>query len=442
MGTGDRLAAMENCTPPAFWILVFFSLGYLFIILEQVTEVSKTTVALLMAVICWSLLFSNPSCTHQEHVTILNEHLGKASEIILFLLGALAIVEIISAHNGFWLVTSVIKANTKIALLWVVGLSAFFISAILDNLTTTVVMVTLLRQLVAPGNDRALMGGAIVIAANAGGAWTPIGDVTTTMLWIGGQITAVGVIKALFIPSLVCLVASLLCFSFQLRSRGNSDGRFEPSTEGRREVKAPFANLVFCLGVCALLFVPVFKQLTGLPPLMGMLFGLSVLWLITDLLHARFPDRIHLRVPAVLSRIDIAGVLFFLGILLAVDTLALSNILQAFAEWIDRTVPTHEWTALVIGLGSAVVDNVPLVAASMRMYDLQTIPSGSVFWHEIAYAAGTGGSILIIGSAAGVAFMGLENVGFFWWVRRVSMAALVGFLAGFGAYYLLAFVTG
>jgi Na+/H+ antiporter NhaD/arsenite permease-like protein len=423
---------MEFFSFPAFWILLSFIVGYLFIVLEQVTEISKTTVALLMAVVCWSLLFTNVTIPHAEHVETLNAHLGKASEIVLFLLGALAIVEVISVHNGFWLVTRLITAKTKIALLWVVGLTAFFLSAILDNLTTTVVMVTLLRQLVAPSEDRLLMGGAIVIAANAGGAWTPIGDVTTTMLWIGGQVTAWGVIKAIFMPSLVCVVVSMLCLSYQLRSREP----LRPSVEGRREVKAPFANLVFVLGISALLFVPIFRQLTGLPPLMGMLFGLSVLWLVTDLLHARFHDRRHLRVPSVLSRIDIAGVLFFLGILLAVDTLAISNILQAFATWIDRTVPSHAWTALIIGLGSAVVDNVPLVAASMGMYDLSNIPPGSVFWHEIAYAAGTGGSILVIGSAAGVALMGLENVSFFWWVRRVSFAALLGFLAGFGAYHL------
>lgn len=433
---------MEMFTPPAYWILACFSLGYLFIILEQVTDISKTTVALLMAVVCWGLVFSDPSNSHAQHLSNLTHHLGKASEIILFLLGALAIVELISAHNGFWVVTSLIKARSKISLLWLVGIAAFFTSAILDNLTTTVVMVTLLRQLIAPGNDRALMGGAVVIAANAGGAWTPIGDVTTTMLWIGGQVTTAGVIKALIIPSVVCVVVSLMCFSYQLRPRADRDNRFAPSTEGKRETKAPFANLVFALGVCALLFVPVFKQYTGLPPLMGMLLGLSVLWLVTDLLHAKYPHRIHLRVPAVLSRIDIAGVLFFLGILLAVDTLALSNILQAFAQWIDRTVPSPGWTALVIGLGSAVVDNVPLVAATMRMYDLHVVPAGSVFWNQIAYAAGTGGSILVIGSAAGVAFMGLENIGFFWWIRRVSVAALVGFLAGFGAYHLLAPITG
>lgn len=433
---------MDLFSPPAFWILACFSIGYLFIMVEQVTEISKTTVALLMAVICWSFLFTDTSYTHREQISILNEHLGRASEIILFLLGALAIVEIISAHNGFWLVTNAIKANTKVALLWVIGIAAFFTSAILDNLTTTVVMVTLLRQLVAPGEDRALMGGAIVIAANAGGAWTPIGDVTTTMLWIGGQLSAGGVVKALFIPSLVSVIVSLLCLTFQLRRADSGNGRFEPSLAGRREVRAPFANVVFCFGVGALLFIPLFKQLTGLPPLMGMLLGLSVLWLITDLLHARFHDRIHLRVPAVLCKIDIAGVLFFFGILLAVDTLALSNILQAFAQWIDHTVPAKEWTALIIGLGSAVIDNVPLVAASMRMYDLETIPSGSIFWYLVAYAAGTGGSILVIGSAAGVAFMGLENIGFFWWVRRISIAALVGFLAGFGICHLMTPLMG
>lgn len=433
---------MELFSQSSFWILFCFSLGYLFIILEQLTEISKTTVALLMAIACWAFLFSDPTWTHHEHVTLLNEHLGKASEIILFLLGALAIVEIISAHDGFWIVTKLITAKSKISMLWVLGLSAFALSAILDNLTTTVVMVTLLRQLIAPGNDRALMGGAVVISANAGGAWTPIGDVTTTMLWIDGQVTTTGVMKALLIPSLVCVIVSLICLSFQFLRRGRHDVRFTPSTEAVSKAPSPYGMLIFCLGVAALLFVPIFKQWTGLPPLMGMLLGLAVLWLITDLLHARHPARDHLRVPAILGKINIAGVLFFLGILLAVDTLAITNQLAELAAWMDRVVPNPAWTAFLIGLGSAVVDNVPLVAATMRMYDLSTVPAGSVFWHQIAYAAGTGGSLLIIGSAAGVAFMGLENVSFFWWVRRISLAAFVGFVAGFGTYYLLAPFTG
>lgn len=424
------------------WILFSFCLGYFFIIIEQVTEISKTTVALLMAIACWAFLFNDPTWTHEQHVSLLNSHLGKASEIILFLLGALAIVEVMSAHDGFWIVNKLITAKSKISLLWVLGLSAFVLSAILDNLTTTVVMVTLLRQMVAPGNDRLLIGGAIVISANAGGAWTPIGDVTTTMLWIDGQVTTLGVMKALLIPSIVCTIVSLLCLSLQFLRRGRRDVKFTPSQAELSAEPSPYSTLIFCLGVAALLFVPIFKQWTGLPPLMGMLLGLSVLWLITDLLHARHPSRDHLRVPAILGKINISGVLFFLGILLAVDTLAITNLLSGLANWMDRVVPSQAWTAFLIGLGSAVVDNVPLVAATMRMYELDKIPAGSVFWHQIAYAAGTGGSMLVIGSAAGVAFMGLESVSFFWWVRRISLAAFLGFIAGFGAYYLLAPITG
>lgn len=432
---------MEQLQSPALWILALFTLGYLLIVFEHAVHINKTTTALLMAVGCWAIQFSDPSLPHLEHQNLLTAHLGKASEIILFLLGALAIVEIISTHNGFWLITNGISASSKRSLLWIMGFIAFFVSAALDNLTTTVVMVTMLRKLMAPGEDRALMGGAIVIAANAGGAWTPIGDVTTTMLWIGGQLTPTGVMVALFIPSLVCLIVSLLCLTYQMGNRTTVQSLTLTEKTPNQPLE-PHGTLIFAIGVGCLVFVPVFKMLTGLPPLMGMLLGLSVLWLVTDILHHPYEERSQLRVPSILSRIDLAGVLFFLGILLAIDALEEAGILQGFAAWVDKAVPSHDWTPLVIGLASAVVDNVPLVAASMKMYDLNLIPTGSPFWHQIAYAAGTGGSILIIGSAAGVAFMGLEQVGFFWWLRRVGPPALLGFLAGYGAYLLLIPFTG
>lgn len=430
---------MVELTTYAWWILLFFVIGYVLIIFEHVTEISKTTVALLMAVACWTVQFAEPTLSHQEHQEHLISHLGQVSGVVLFLLGALAIVEVINSHNGFRLITEYIPVGSNHLLLWTIGLIAFFVSAILDNLTTTVVMVTMLRKLIDEGEDRLLMGSAVVIAANAGGAWTPIGDVTTTMLWIGGQITSFGVIVALIIPSLICLIVSLTCLSIQIRGKESFHKAKLPVEE---PPLAPYGTLVFWVGVGSLIFVPIYKSITGLPPLMGMLLGLGVLWLITDIIHRKYRDRTHLRVPSVLSRVDLSGVLFFLGILLAVDTLSSAGLLEAFAVWINSVLPGMSWTALVIGLGSAVVDNVPLVAATMKMYDLTTVPMGSVFWHQIAYAAGTGGSILVIGSAAGVAFMGLESVTFTWWVRRVSLAALIGFLAGFGSYLLLSPWTG
>lgn len=433
---------MTELTTYAWWILAFFVLGYLLIIFEYVTEVSKTTVALLMAVVCWAIQFSDPSLSYQEHHHILTEHLGTVSEVVIFLLGALAIVEVISSHNGFVLITRVIPLGSLVVLLWVVGVVTFFASAVLDNLTTTVVMVTMLRKLVKNGEDRLLLGGAVVIAANAGGAWTPIGDVTTTMLWIGGQITPLGVVAALSIPSLVCLVVSLLCLSYQLRGTSNHAVRVAGCEESIQDIGAPYSTAILFVGVGSLIFVPIFKGLTGLPPIMGMLLGLGVLWLVTDLLHRRYHDRTHLRIPAVLSRVDLAGVLFFLGILLAVDTLDTTGLLVTFSSWISSVLPNPSWTAMVIGLASAVVDNVPLVAASMRMYPVADVPAGSFFWHQIAFAAGTGGSILVIGSAAGIAFMGMEGVSFAWWVRRVSLAALLGYLAGFGTHLILSPYTG
>lgn len=423
---------MESLGYPAICIFFCFILGYLAIIFEHVLHVSKTTSALLMAIGCWAFQFADPSLSLSEHRHVLTEHLGTASEVILFLLGALAVVELISAHNGFWLITRWVSARSKISLLWIMSALAFFISAILDNLTTTVVMITLLRKMLAPGEDRLLMGSAVVIAANAGGAWTPIGDVTTTMLWIGGHVTPLGVMSALLIPSLVCFITSLLYFSYQLKGRAHS---LPPSSA--LTPTEPHADLILALGVGCLIFVPIFKMLTGLPPLMGMLLGLGLLWLLTDLIHRHHESRANLRVPAVLTRIDLAGVLFFLGILLTIDALDEAGILEGFANWIDRVMPTKEWTALAIGFSSAVVDNVPLVAAIMKMYGSTAANASSTFWHAIAYTAGTGGSILIIGSAAGVAFMGLEQVSFSWWIRRVTLPATLGYLAGFGVYLWL-----
>ncbi|WP_068468494.1 sodium:proton antiporter NhaD [Candidatus Protochlamydia phocaeensis] len=413
-------------------MIMTFIIGYIGITIEHVSKINKTSIALLMAIICWALQFTSQAFNHESNLSFLGEHLANISQIIFFLLGALTIVEIINAHKGFRLISDYINITSKRKLLWIVGFLTFFLSCILDNLTTTIIMVTLMSKLIEKGEDRLIMGGAIVIAANAGGAWTPIGDVTTTMLWIGGQLSTLRVILDLFLPSLTCLVVSLFCLSFALK------GDFTPPSNknGKEEIE-PMGTVIFWLGVASLIFVPVFKILTGLPPFMGMILGLSIMWIVTDVIHKEYEERYHLRVPHVMTQIDVAGVLFFLGILLSIDALHTAGLLDALATWMNNTISNSHLIAVAIGLASAVVDNVPLVAAVMGMYDLTQYPTDSSFWDLIAYCAGTGGSILVIGSAAGVAFMGLEKVDFFWYFRRIGIPAFIGYLAGIGIFELI-----
>lgn len=412
-------------------MILTFVIGYIAIAMEHVTRINKTSIALLMAIICWTLQFINQAKTSENNLQYLSEHIGSISQVIFFLLGALTIVEIISAHKGFQIISNAIRINSKRKLLWSIGTIAFFLSSILDNLTTTIVMVTLLRKLTEPGEDRLVLGGAVVIAANAGGAWTPIGDVTTTMLWIGGQLTTFSVIKSLFLPSFACLLGGLSALTLTLK------GDFLPTSFAREEKMEPMGMTVFWLGVSCLIFVPLFKIATGLPPFMGMIFGLGIMWLFTDIVHSRYEDREHLLVPNVMAKIDVSGVLFFLGVLLAVDALHTAGILDELALWISHAVGDLHIIAVIIGLASAIIDNVPLVAATMGMYELPQYPPDSSFWNLIAYCAGTGGSILIIGSAAGVAFMGLERIQFYWYFRRVGWAAAVGYFAGVVVFKLM-----
>lgn len=412
----------------AWSMVAIFVLGYFFITIEHRTGINKATVALLMAIGLWALQFLDPHGSIQDNQKFLAEHLANVAQVVFFLLGAMTVVEIINAHNGFSLITNAIHTKSKRKLLWLIGILAFFLSAVIDNLTTTVVMVSLLRKLVPEGEERLYYGGATVIAANAGGAWTPIGDVTTTMLWIGGQVSTFNIMKALFLPSLVCLIAALLFIHRKV------EGDFPPEAEETREQEAPLSRLVFYLGVAAMIFVPIFRALTGLPPFMGMLFALGALWLITDIAHQSGRGREHLRVPYVLSRIDLSGVLFFLGILLAIDALDSAKILEKLAHFLQNSIGSETLIAIAIGLVSAVVDNVPLVAATMGMYDLSSYPIDHRLWEMIAYAAGTGGSILLIGSAAGVVFAGMENPSFTWYLRRMSLPALAGFFAGMAVY--------
>jgi len=419
-------------------MIIVFIIGYAFITLEHITRINKTTIALLMAIICWILQFANHQMhvTHQENLNFLSSHVANISQVIFFLLGALSVVELINVHHGFNAISDFINVHSKVKLLWVLGIVTFFLSAILDNLTTTIVMISLIQKLIKDREDRWIFGGGVVIAANAGGAWTPIGDVTTTMLWIGGELTSGAIITNLFLPSLVCFAASFLILSTYLKG----DIPYDKKELENRPKAEPMANLVFFLGLAALVFVPIFKMLTGLPPFMGILFGLGILWLVTDIIHSN-EDREHLRMPHVLTKIDLSGVLFFFGILLCINALEVAQLLEGLAHWLDRYIGNTSLIAIMIGLASAVVDNVPLVAASMGMYNLEQYPQDSSFWQLIAYCAGTGGSILIIGSAAGVVFMGLEKVDFFWYLKKISLAAFVGYFSGIGVYKLVSLLT-
>ena len=418
-----------------------FVLCYLAIAMEHPLRVSKSASALIGAGLLWTIYAFGLGDVHA-----LTEQLGESvlvtARIVFFLMGAMTIVEVVDAHNGFELITSRIRTTSLARLMWLIGLVTFVLSAILDNLTTAIVMVSLLPKLLDKHEDRLFFAGIVVIAANSGGAWSPIGDVTTTMLWIGGQVTTVGIIKALWLPSLVSLLVPLAVTAYLLRGRQVEPPDRNPDDVGHRT--PPFErNLMFFLGLGILVAVPAFKSITHLPPFMGILLGLGVLWLVGDLLHRNKDDqdKERLTLAHALSRIDMGSILFFVGILLAVATLEHTGVLVSLAGWLDRTVGRQDLIVLIIGIASAIVDNVPLVAASMGMYSLSTYPSDHFLWEFLAYCAGTGGSILIIGSAAGVAAMGLERIQFGWYIRHISALALLGYLAGAGTYLVLHHLT-
>ncbi len=409
-------------------ITVIFLLGYLFIVFENTLKLNKAASALLTGVLCWTVyIVSN------DHVTVNNAlytHLGEISGIIFFLLGAMTIVELIDTHDGFEVITSRITTLSKKKLLVVIALLSFFLSAVLDNLTASIVMMSLIRKLVSDNEDRMYYGGMVIIAANAGGAWSPIGDVTTTMLWVNGQITSGNIILKLFLPSLVCMGVPLLWMSFKMK--GNVT-RPEIIKDSKSENTSSFErNIVFISGTLVLLMVPVFKSLIGLPPFMGILLGLAILWTITEFIHKKKNDeeRSSFSVASALQRVDTPSVLFFLGILLAISALESNGLLHSFANKLDATISSLNIKTLSIGLSSAIVDNVPLVAAAQGMYPLSVFPTNHYFWEFLAYCAGTGGSILIIGSAAGIAVMGLEQIRFGWYLKRISFPALLGYFAG------------
>ena len=422
-------------------MIVIFVLGYLAIALEHPVKVDKAASALITGVLVWTLFVLSGADQHFIEEQLLH-HLSEISSILFFLLGAMTIVELVDAHEGFSIITDKITTKNRVKLLWIVSILTFFFSAALDNLTTTIVMVSLLRKLIDDKYERWFFAGIVVVAANAGGAWSPIGDVTTTMLWIGGQLTTMTIIKTLIVPSIVAMIVPLTVLSFTMKGEivrpvevGNEKDS-DPTTAFER-------NLIFFLGVAGLLFVPVFKTLTHLPPFMGMMLSLGVLWLVTEIIHRskNKADKSQLSVIGVLRKIDTASVLFFLGILLAVAGLQSAGHLAVMAqnlnEWFGGDIYAIN---IVIGLLSAIVDNVPLVAGSMGMYEITSVGNfaqDGVFWQFLAFCAGTGGSALIIGSAAGVAAMGLEKIDFVWYLKKISILALLGYFAGAGTYILM-----
>ena len=408
-------------------IIIIFIVGYLAIAFEHPLKINKAASALLTGVICWSIYAlwgGNKDIVTED----LAHHLADIAGILFFLLGAMVIVELIDAHDGFEIITERIKTTNKRKLVWIVGILAFFLSAVLDNLTTTIVMVSLLRKFIPSHKDRLMFAGLIVISANAGGAWSPIGDVTTTMLWIGNQVTTANIIIKTFLPSLVCFFVPALIISLQMK------GSVEQMPEKKEKLNSTGMErrTVFIIGVSCLLFVPIFKTITHLPPYMGIVFGLGTMWVLTELVHSEKDEmeKGMFSVNHALRKIDTPSILFFLGILLAVSALQSTGILTSVASALDKSIGNISIITIIIGFLSAVVDNVPLVAAAQGMYSLEQYPTDHFFWEFLAYCSGTGGSILIIGSAAGVAAMGMEKIQFGWYLKKIAWLAIIGYLAG------------
>ncbi len=453
MSIGLLLLLLHLCAtfhPHIFMYLLIalvFVIGYLAIVLEHPLSINKAASALVTGVVIWVLIMVGqeslfPQGDHggSEGLTHhLMEHLGEIASILFFLMGAMTIVELVDAHEGFRVITDRITGQKKVMLIWVLGFITFFLSAALDNMTTAIVMCALLRKLVRDKHDLWTFAGIVIIAANAGGAWSPIGDVTTIMLWIGGQITAQNIVIKLLAPSMVCLLIPLIWFTFTFKGTiARPESVVEP---GHVHGAVPLhqQRIIFVLGLLALLGVPVFKTLTHLPPYMGVLLGLGILWIVTELMHKNKieTDSGHLRVTTVLRRIDVPSVLFFLGILTAVAGLQVAGHLRQVATVLDEQLGNMYAVNGVIGILSAIVDNVPLVAAAMGMYTMVQFPVDHPFWELLAYCAGTGGSILIIGSASGVAAMGILGIDFLWYVKRIAFPAILGYLGGIVMFWLL-----
>ena len=427
-------------------MIIIFLLGYLAIALEHSIKVDKAASALIIGGLGWAL-FSFSGVSHHTLTHEIQHHIVDIAEILFFLLGAMTIVELIDAHQGFSIITDKITTNKKIYLIWILSIITFFFSAVLDNLTTAIVMAALLPKIIKDKETLWLFAGTLIIVANAGGAWSPIGDVTTIMLWIGGQVSASNIITAIIIPSIICAIVPLIFLTFKLKGDitrpTNSvlpEHKKNPTTKFER-------NLIFYLGVCGLLFVPIFKTVTHLPPYVGMLLSLGILWLVTEIVHRSKNHEVksQFSVIGVLKKIDTATIFFFLGILLAVASLQSAGQLDIVARYLEtsfdgQTIKGTYVINVIIGLLSAIVDNVPLVAGAMGMYPIAETGLYAIdgmFWEFLAYCAGTGGSVLIIGSAAGVAIMGILKIDFIWYLKNISLLALIGYLSGAVTYIIM-----
>jgi len=432
-------------------IVVVFCVGYLCIALETLTKVNKAAIALLMCVLCWTLFMIGPASFYPDvaaddvlhHVAeVLERHLGEAASTLFFLMGAMTIVEIVDSNGGFNFVRDTMKTSSKRKLLWRMAFMTFFLSAILDNLTTSIVMIMVLRKLVQSREERLIYASLIIISANSGGAFSPIGDVTTIMLWIKGVITTQGVITEIFIPSLVSMVIPAAILSLSLK------GKFEKEQNMPKAVVTQFTkaqrNAIFWLGVGGLCFVPVFKTLTHLPPFMGILLVLGLLWTLTEIFHYNISedDTMAKRVSDIMTKIDLSTIMFFLGILMAVAVLQEVGVLTALGQGLNETFQGNYYVVNgIIGVLSSIVDNVPLVAGCMGMYPVEAegaMAVDGIFWQLLAYCAGVGGSMLIIGSAAGVVVMGLEKISFGWYMKHITWIAFLGYLVGIICYWFIA----
>ena len=425
-------------------MIIVFVLGYAAIALEHPLKIDKAASALIIGGLSWGL-FAFTGINHHDLNHEIQHHLVDIGEILFFLLGAMTIVELIDAHGGFSIITKKITTNKKVTLMWILSIITFFFSAALDNLTTAIIISALLTKLIKDKEDLWMFAGIVILSANAGGAWSPIGDVTTIMLWIGGQVTASNIITSIFIPSVVCAVVPLIYLSVKLKGnvmRPEKSMLTEHSTNNDPATSFE-RNLIFSLGVLGLLFVPVFKTITHLPPYVGMLLSLGVLWLVTEIIHRakNHEQKSQLSVIGVLKKVDTPTIFFFLGILLAVGALQSAGQLDIVAKYLEKTFNGNIYTInILIGLLSAIVDNVPLVAGAMGMYPVTEIGDMQIdgpFWEFLAYCAGTGGSVLIIGSAAGVAVMGILKIDFIWYLKNISLLALIGYLAGAATYILM-----
>jgi len=418
-------------------VIILFILGYIAIAFEHNIKVDKAASALVTGVLCWLLYFIfEPSIAISESELL--HHLGEIATILFFLLGAMTIVEVVDTHNGFNLVTDVISTRSKPRLLVMVTIITFFLSAILDNLTTAIVMTSLCGKLLDDKKDRLWFVSMVIVTANAGGAWSPLGDVTTTMLWIGGQITAFNIVLKTFIPSLVVALVPLVILTLKFRNQRIT------GTVNVNIKHTPESKIIFFSGVGLLIFVPVFKTITHMPPFMGMLLALGVIWIISSIIHIRkhHDERYKYSVTQALRKIETSSILFFLGILLAVSALQSFGILRQLAQYTVKHIDNEYVIGTILGLFSALIDNVPMVAAAQGMFSLDMYPTDHVFWEFLALSAGTGGSAVIIGSAAGVAVMGIEKINFFWYLKTISWMALAGFFAGLAAFILQQSIIG